>query len=88
VKNSLRLRNAEGPKNTFPELVVEKRLNIPSARRSDHTAGTRDLVIHLLAHYGPPFSGCGRLFIMCERLDNSPSHLQHYINRWVGVKLP
>jgi hypothetical protein len=25
VKNSLRLRNAEGPKNTFPELVVEKR---------------------------------------------------------------
>jgi hypothetical protein len=25
VKNSFRLRNAEGPKNTFPELVVEKR---------------------------------------------------------------
>jgi hypothetical protein len=25
VRNSLRLRNAEGPKNTFPELVVEKR---------------------------------------------------------------
>jgi hypothetical protein len=25
VKNSLRLRNAEGPKNTFPLLVVEKR---------------------------------------------------------------
>jgi hypothetical protein len=25
VKNSLRLWNAEGPKNTFPELVVEKR---------------------------------------------------------------
>jgi hypothetical protein len=25
VKNSLRLQNAEGPKNTFPELVVEKR---------------------------------------------------------------
>jgi hypothetical protein len=25
VKISLRLRNAEGPKNTFPELVVEKR---------------------------------------------------------------
>jgi hypothetical protein len=26
VKNSPRLRNAEGPKNTFPELVAEKRL--------------------------------------------------------------
>jgi hypothetical protein len=25
VKNSLRLRNAEGPKNTFPELVAGKR---------------------------------------------------------------
>jgi hypothetical protein len=23
-----------------------------------------------------------------ERLDDSPSHLQHYINRRVGVKLP
>jgi hypothetical protein len=37
VKNSLRLQNAEGPKNTFPELVAEKRLNIPSARWSHHT---------------------------------------------------
>jgi hypothetical protein len=26
VKKSLRLRDAEDPKNTFPELVVEKRL--------------------------------------------------------------
>jgi hypothetical protein len=26
VKKSPRLRNAEGPKNTFPELVAEKRL--------------------------------------------------------------
>jgi hypothetical protein len=88
VKNSLRLRNAEGPKNTFHELVVEKRLNIPSARWSHHMTGTRDLVIHLLAHCGPPFSGCGRLFSGCERLDDLPSHLQHYINRRVGVKLP
>jgi hypothetical protein len=88
VKNSLRLRNAEGPKNTFPELVVEKRLNIPSARWSHHTTGTRNLVIHPLTHCGPPFSGCGRLFSVCEQLDDSPSHLQHYINRWVGVKLP
>jgi hypothetical protein len=88
VKNSLRLRNAEGPKNTFPELVVEKRLIIPSASWSHHTTGTSDLVTHLLAHCGPPFSGCGRLFSVCERLDDSPPHLQHYINRRVGVKLP
>jgi hypothetical protein len=63
-------------------------LNIPSEGRSQHTTGTRDLMIHLLGHYGPPFSGCGRLFGGCERLDDSPSHLQHYINRQVGVKLP
>jgi hypothetical protein len=50
--------------------------------------GTRGLVIRLLAHYGPPFSGCGRLFSGCERLDDLPSYLQHYINRRVGVKLP
>jgi hypothetical protein len=63
-------------------------LNIPSVRWSHHTTGTRGLVIRLLAHYGPPFSGCGRLFSGCERLDDLPSHLQHYINRRVGVKLP
>jgi hypothetical protein len=88
VKNSLRLRNAEGPKNTFPKLVVEKRLNIPSARWSHHTTGTRDLVTQLLAHFGPPFSECGRLLSVCERLDDLPSHMQHYINRLVVVKLP
>jgi hypothetical protein len=63
-------------------------LNIPSERWSHHTTGTRDLVIRLLGHYRPPFSGCGRLFSGCERLDDSPSHLQHYINRRVDVKLP
>jgi hypothetical protein len=63
-------------------------LNIPSERWSHHAAGTLDLVIRLLEHYGPMFSGCGRLFSGCERLDDSPSHLQHYINRRVGVKLP
>jgi hypothetical protein len=88
VKNYFRLRNAKGPKNTFPELVVEKRLNIPSVRWSHHSTGTRDLVIHLLVHCGPPFSGCGRLFSVCERIQDLPSHLQHYINRRVGVKLP
>ena len=63
-------------------------LNIPSVRWSHHTTGMHDLVIRLLTHYGPLFSGCGRLFSGCERLDDLPSHLQHYINRRVGVKLP
>jgi hypothetical protein len=44
--------------------------------------------IHLLGFCGPPFSGCERLFVRCRRLDDSPSYLQHYINRRVGVKLP
>jgi hypothetical protein len=63
-------------------------LNISSEGWSHHTMGTRDLVIQLLGHYGPPFSECGWLFSGCERLDDSPSHLQHYINRRVVVKLP
>jgi hypothetical protein len=70
VKKSSRLQNAEGPKNTFPELVAEKRLKYSRREVAHHTAGS-----------GPPFSGCGRL-------GDSPSHLQHYINRRVGVKLP
>jgi hypothetical protein len=57
-------------------------LNIPSEGWSHHAAGT------LLGHYGPLFGECGWLFSGCERLDDSPSHLQHYIHRRVGVKLP
>jgi hypothetical protein len=88
MKNSLRLRNAEGSKNTFPELIVEKRFKYSECKVVPPYDGMHDLVIRLLAHYGPPFSGCGRLFSGCERLDDSPSHLQHYINRRVVVKLP
>jgi hypothetical protein len=88
VKNSLRLRNAKGPKTPSLSSLSRNDLNILSERWSHHTMGTRDLVIHLLGHYGPSFSGCERLFSGCERLDDSPSHLQHYINRRVGVKLP
>jgi hypothetical protein len=62
--------------------------NIPSMKWSHHATGTRVLAIHLLGFCGPPFSGCGRLFVRCGRLDDSPSHLRHYINRQVGVKLP
>jgi hypothetical protein len=63
-------------------------LNIPSVRQSHHMTGTLDLVIRLLGQYGLPFSGCGRLFSGCDRLVDLPSHLQHYIYRRVGVKLP
>jgi hypothetical protein len=54
VKNSFRLRNAEGSKNTFPELVVEKRLNIGkfgSIPLKDHHFRSIPLLSHL--HVGP-----------------------------------
>jgi hypothetical protein len=63
-------------------------LNIPSTRWSHHRTGTHNLVILLLAPCGPPFSECERLFGGCRWLDDLPSHLQHYINKRVGVKLP
>jgi hypothetical protein len=88
VKNSLRLRNAEGPKNTFPELVVEKRFKYSECKVVPPYDGYARSGGSPLTHYGPSFSGCGRLFSGCERLDDLPSHLQHYINRRVGVKLP
>jgi hypothetical protein len=62
--------------------------NIPSMKWSHHATGTRVLAIHLLGFCGPSFSECGRLLVRCGRLDDSPSHLRHYINRRVGVKLP
>jgi hypothetical protein len=36
----------------------------------------------------PPCSECEQLFAWCKNPDDSPSYLQHYINRQVGVKLP
>jgi hypothetical protein len=63
-------------------------LNIPSARWSHHKMGTHNLVILLLVPSGPLFSERERLFGGCKWLDDSPSHLQHYINSRVGVKLP
>jgi hypothetical protein len=47
VKKSPRLRRAEGPKNTFPELVAEKRLKYLEREVAHHAAGTNDLLIHL-----------------------------------------
>jgi hypothetical protein len=54
---------------------------ISSTRWSHHAAGKRVLAIHLLGFCGPPLSECGRLFVRCGRLDDSPPHLWHYINR-------
>jgi hypothetical protein len=48
VKKSQRLQNDEGPKNTFPELVAEKRLKYFEREVAHHAAGTNDLVIHFL----------------------------------------
>jgi hypothetical protein len=81
VKKSLRLQEAEGPKNTFPELVVEKRYSFRA--RSGPT-----MQVHYFGFCGPPCSGCEQLFAWCKNPDDSPSYLQHYINRRVGVKLP
>jgi hypothetical protein len=44
--------------------------------------------VHCSDFCGPPFSGCEQLFAWCKNPDDSPSYLQHYINRRVGVKLP
>jgi hypothetical protein len=82
------LRNAGGPKTPSLSSLPRNDLNILSVRRSHHKTGTLDQVIRFLAQYGPPFSGCGRLFNGCDRLVDLPSHLQHYIYRRVGVKLP
>jgi hypothetical protein len=45
-EKSPRLRNVEGPKNTFPELIAEKRLKYFEREVAHHTAGTINLVIH------------------------------------------
>jgi hypothetical protein len=47
VKKSQRLQNAEGPKNTFPELVAEKRLKYSKRRVVHRSAVTSDLAVHL-----------------------------------------
>jgi hypothetical protein len=47
VKKSPKIRNAEGPKNTFPELVAEKRLKYSEREVAHHAAGMRNLAIHL-----------------------------------------
>jgi hypothetical protein len=46
-EKSPRLRNAEGPKNTFPELVAEKRLKYSEHEVAHHAVGTHGLAIHL-----------------------------------------
>jgi hypothetical protein len=65
VKNSPRLRNAEGPKNTFPELVAEKRLKYSQRRVVHRSAYTSDLAIHLL---GTEWSTVQRVWATVQRL--------------------
>ena len=52
MKKSQRLRNAEGPKNTFLELVAEKRLKYFEREVAHHATGTNDLVIHFPLSFG------------------------------------
>jgi hypothetical protein len=42
-----KVRNDEGPKNTFPELVAEKRLKYLERQVAQHAAGMSVLAIHL-----------------------------------------
>ena len=46
-EKSPRLWNAEGPKNTFPELVAEKRLKYSEREVANHAVGTCGLAILL-----------------------------------------
>jgi hypothetical protein len=46
-EKSQRLRNAEGSKNTFPELVAEKRLKYSKRRVVHRSTDTSDLAVHL-----------------------------------------
>jgi hypothetical protein len=45
-EKSPRLRNAKGSKNTFPEIVAEKRLKYFEREVAHHAVGTNDLAIH------------------------------------------
>jgi hypothetical protein len=45
-EKSPRLRNAEGLKNTFPELVAEKRLKYLEREVAHHATGMNDLTIY------------------------------------------
>jgi hypothetical protein len=45
-EKSPRLQNAEGPKNTFPKLVAEKRLKYFEREVAHQAAGMNDPVIH------------------------------------------
>jgi hypothetical protein len=45
-EKSPRLQNAEGPKNTFPELIAEKRLKYFEREVAHHAAGTNDSAIY------------------------------------------
>jgi hypothetical protein len=59
LKNCPRLRKAEGPKNTFPELVAEKRLKYSEREVAPLCGGYARSGDSSPTCRGPPFSGCG-----------------------------
>jgi hypothetical protein len=52
-RKTQRLRNAEGPKNTFPKLVIEKRLKYSERRPVHRSVSVDGLAVRLLPlqHY-------------------------------------
>jgi hypothetical protein len=63
----------------FGEPKVQKTPSLSSLSRND-SVSQRVAV--------PPCSECERVPAWCKNPGASPSHLQYYINRGVGVKLP
>jgi hypothetical protein len=59
MKNCPRLRNAEGPKNTFPELVAEKRLKYSESEVALPCGGYARSGDSSPTRCGPLFSGRG-----------------------------
>jgi hypothetical protein len=64
---------------SFGEPKVQKTPSLSSLSRND-SVSQRVAV--------PPCSECERVPAWCKNPGASPSHLQYYINRRVGVKLP
>jgi hypothetical protein len=86
MKKSSMLRDTEDPKNTFPELVGEKRLKYSVLEVAPSCSG-----------YARPGDSPSRTLwptvqqvrvTVCSVRESLMIHLRQYINKRVGVKLP
>jgi hypothetical protein len=75
---------------SFGEPKVQKTPSLSSLPRNDSVS--QRVVVPpcrvTVCPCGPPRSECERVFAWCKNPGASPSYLQYYINRRVGVKLP